>query len=145
MAGLVPGHLQPSWCFLFLMLYIVKHWIFTGLIPFLLFFIINSTKPSVNMHTTSSLVHLMAYEQFSAKPSNFGGPIVVKLSGPVIAWLSGVYVPFSQYCPNVMCPSMWTRKKCVLEFDCTKRLKAHSQTIPAGPQYQFCWTSISMA
>ena len=52
-----------------------------------------------------------------------------------IARLYGVYVPFSLYCPNFMCPSMWKREKwiifmCLLEFECIKRLKAHSQAIP---------------
>ena len=52
-----------------------------------------------------------------------------------IAWLAGVYVPFSQYCFNFMCPSMWKRKRliilmCLLEFECAKRLKAQSRAIP---------------
>ena len=31
-----------------------------------------------------------------------------------IAWIFCVYVPFSTYCCNFMCPSMWNRKKCCL-------------------------------
>ena len=51
-----------------------------------------------------------------------------------IAWRYGVYVPFSPYCSNFMCPSMWKESDifmCLLEFECAKRLKAHSQAIPA--------------
>ena len=52
-----------------------------------------------------------------------------------IAWLSDTHVSFSLYCPNFMCPSMWKRKKmnnfmCLLEFECTKRLKMYSHAIP---------------
>ena len=32
-----------------------------------------------------------------------------KYSG--IAWLSGVYVPLSPQCPNLMCPSMRNKEK----------------------------------
>ena len=52
-----------------------------------------------------------------------------------IAQLAGVCVPFSWYWPKLMCPSMWKRKKklilmCLLQFECAKRLKAHSWPIP---------------
>ena len=52
------------------------------------------------------------------------------------ARLSGGYVPFSPYYSSFMCPSMWKVKQkyyvmCLLESECTKRLKAHSQGIPA--------------
>ena len=63
-----------------------------------------------------------------------------------IARLSSVYVPFSPSCSNFMCPSMWNCKKrdnfmCLLEFECAKRLRAHSQAIPAQTLKPFhCWT-----
>ena len=42
---------------------------------------------------------------------------------------------FSPSCSPFMCPSKWKIKindnfMCLLEFECAKRLKAHSQTIP---------------
>ena len=60
--------------------------------------------------------------------------LLLSISG--IAQLSGVYVPFSPYCSNSMCPFMWKRKKmdnfmCFLVSECTKRLKVHSQAISA--------------
>ena len=41
------------------------------------------------------------------------------------------------YCLNFLCPSIWKRKQmdnflCLLEFECAKKLKAHSQAIPVG-------------
>ena len=58
---------------------------------------------------------------------------MITVSG--IAQLCDLYVPFSLYYYNFMC--FYVKKKkidnfmCLLEFECAKRLKAHSRAIPA--------------
>ena len=61
-----------------------------------------------------------------------------------MAWLSGVYVPFSPHCncPSLMCPSMWEKKTMdnlmyLLESECPKRIKAHCQAIPTQGHTQY--------
>ena len=62
-------------------------------------------------------------------------PWKLKVKVTRIARLSDVYVPFSLYCPKCYVPFYVKKRKldnfmCLLEFECAKRLKAHSHAIP---------------